>query len=694
MRSNNRRRIVGVLKSCLAWTVFPTACLTLAPDVLAQQPDKLVATGLSYSPRQPGLNYDKVQSADEEKCTGKYETRNGSDGLMIYDPDGQTLRRFADTNGDRNVDQWCYYKDGVEVYRDIDSDFNGVADQYRWLGTAGTRWGIDKNEDGKIDSWKQISAEEVTFEVVEALKTQDEDRFKRLLLSEGELRNLKLGEEKETQLSQRLESTRKGFASTLKTQKVVTPTSKWAHFAADKPGLIPEGTEGSAQDLIAYENVIAIVESDAASQQVLMGTLVQVGTTWRLTDLPRALNDTNVVADAGFFFPSVAVNRNATTGPAEGGMSPAMQSLLTDLDRIDTELRDSGNGTPELQDERANLLKKLIQATRGTEDMGSWIRQFADSVSSAAQTGAYPNGLEQLKSLETSLNDLPSGKEHQAYVAFRVLTTENLVQMADPKANHPVIMESHMKNLAQFAEDFPESPEAAEAMIQIGLNHELGSEEKEAETWYRKVATNFPETDAGQKAAGAIARLNLEGKTLNLRGKTLDGKDFQTNGPTIVHYWATWCEPCKQDMAELRKVQARYAKQNLQIVGVNLDTNPQSAVAFLDQNGTKYPWAHIHEQGGFQSALAVKLGVLSVPVTILIDGKGVVVKRTAHYTPEMDRALEQLMESAPAKLPVAAQQPPKAPQRPNASQGAAPNQAKNPKLPNKTANPTPNKTKK
>ncbi|MFN7625781.1 MAG: hypothetical protein ACK5PZ_03050, partial [Pirellula sp.] len=62
--------------------------------------------------------------------------------------------------------------------------------------------------------------------------------------------------------------------------------------------------------------------------------------------------------------------------------------------------------------------------------------------------------------------------------------------------------------------------------------------------------------------------------------------------------------------------------------------------------------------------------------------------------PEMDRALEQLMESAPAKLPVANQQPPKAPQQPAASQPAAQNQAKNPKAPNKTANPTPNKTKK
>ena len=51
------------------------------------------------------------------------------------------LRKFVDTNGDNVVDQWSYYKDGVEVYRDIDSNFNGKADQYRWFNTGGTPLG-------------------------------------------------------------------------------------------------------------------------------------------------------------------------------------------------------------------------------------------------------------------------------------------------------------------------------------------------------------------------------------------------------------------------------------------------------------------------------------------------------------------------------------------------------------------------
>ena len=59
---------------------------------------------------------------------------------------GKILRKFVDTNGDNIVDQWGYFNDGVEVYRDIDSNFNGKADQYRWLNTAGTRWGSTRTK--------------------------------------------------------------------------------------------------------------------------------------------------------------------------------------------------------------------------------------------------------------------------------------------------------------------------------------------------------------------------------------------------------------------------------------------------------------------------------------------------------------------------------------------------------------------
>lgn len=654
MQCEDHRYGVGNRAKWLLWmsaAASPLLSVYGTSVAMGQGADKLVATGLSYSPRQTGVAFDKVESGEEARCVGKYETRNGIDGLMIYAPNGQLLRRFADSNGDRNVDEWSYFKDGIEVYRDIDSDYNGKADQYRWLGTAGIRWGIDQNEDGKIDQWKMISAEEVTLEAVESIRAQDRERFERLLLGDSELEALKLGNEKSKQLQDRLRKARKGFNEWLRAQKTLGPNMKWAHFAADKPGTVPAGTEGSTEDVTVYENVVAIVENEAVTQQLLIGTLVQVGKVWKLTDLPRTSSDSETLADSGLFFQTAPLNRMGASVPGEGGMSQAMQSLLSDLERLDGALRDGDGNPEELNSERAAVIIRLIQATKGTEDMGSWIRQMADSISSAAQVGTYQGGLQKLQELERMLDDLPGGEKEKAYVAFRVITTENIVDMSAPKANVAVIQDQYVQNLEKFSEAYPDSAEAAEAMIQIAVNYELNRDETEAQKWYRKIASRFGESSTGKKAQGAIARLNLEGKTLNLRGKTLDGKDFQTNGPTIVHYWATWCDPCKNDMVELRKIQAKYARQNLQVVGVNLDNDATTAVQFMKENGSKFPWPQIHEQGGFESDLAVKLGVLSLPVTILIDQKGVVVKRSAHFKDDMVEAVDKLMETKAVAAP-------------------------------------------
>ena len=138
------------------------------------------AEALKLAPVQNDVDYDRPAAAEVEKCDVDVETVGGITGWVVRTDAGQVLRRFLDTNGDNKVDQWCYFKDGIEIYRDIDGNFNNKADQYRWLGTAGTRWGLDDDENGRIDTWKVISAEEVTAEVVAALRDRDAARFQPL----------------------------------------------------------------------------------------------------------------------------------------------------------------------------------------------------------------------------------------------------------------------------------------------------------------------------------------------------------------------------------------------------------------------------------------------------------------------------------------------------------------------------------
>src|SRR5262249_28002168 len=157
------------------------------------------------------VEFSKPSSNDAARATIKAEDVGGQTGWVVRDSSGQVLRKFVDSNGDNVVDLWCYFEDGIEVYRDIDSNFNGKADQYRWLNAAEIRWGLDNDEDARIDAWKSISAEEVSAEVVAALASNDISRFKLLLITDKEIASLGLGPAKLKDISSKVSSAASAF---------------------------------------------------------------------------------------------------------------------------------------------------------------------------------------------------------------------------------------------------------------------------------------------------------------------------------------------------------------------------------------------------------------------------------------------------------------------------------------------------
>ncbi len=632
----------------IAGGLLPLACLSVA--TAADQTEKLTKA-LSYKPRQADVNYELVPPEAIAKCEIDETARKDGKGFWVTGPNGQPLRWFADTNGDNRLDRWCYYNAGVEVYRESDTDFNGTADEFRWLSTEGMRWGLDKNEDGTIDSWKMISAEEVTAEVVRAAASRDASKFQRLLISDAEIASLGLGKDKADSLRQHVADASAQFSDWASGQNVVSSNSKWTNFGADKPGVVPAGTEGSEKDVIVYENVVALLEDSGATKagakQLLVGTMIQVGNAWRLVDLPRAVSEGAVVSDASIFFPASFTPRGAASGaPAEaaGGISKAMQTLITSLQEVDAKLHASGS-TPTLQAMRADVLEKLVSSADTPAERTTWIRQFADTVSAAAQTGDYPQGGTRLKDFASKLSTVNPSQEDVAYVMFRALTAEHNLQMQNPEADFEALQKTYLEDLQKFVTSYPTSTDAAEAMIQIALSAEFSGETKTAEQWYAKASKSFGQTTAGKKAAGALERLNLVGQKFGLRSPTLDGRTFSSEaylgGPVVYHCWATWCEGCKAEMRALNELKSKYAKTKLQVVGINFDSNADLAKTFVREN--RYDWIQLHDQGGLESELAVSYGILTLPFNVVVDKTGKVITTGVHWT-ELDAVIEDLVK--------------------------------------------------
>ena len=71
---------------------------------------------------------------------------------------------------------------------------------------------------------------------------------------------------------------------------------------------------------------------------------------------------------------------------------------------------------------------------------------------------------------------------------------------------------------------------------------------------------------AGQGTKAAPADL----KIIDAQGyqKLLEG---YRGKPLLVTFWATWCEPCRDEYPMLNELAKQYAPQGLKVVGVNLD---------------------------------------------------------------------------------------------------------------------------
>jgi hypothetical protein len=610
------------------------------------------ADALIFKPIQPNVGYYQPTKQEIAGCTIRAENQGGTTAWVVRNAQGETLRRFADTNGDNVVDLWCYFNDGLESYRDIDSDFNKKADQYRWFQASGTRWGVDKDEDGRIDYWKVISAPEVAEELVWALKTRDPKRFQLLLLTPTELAALGFGEQQTQRLAAGLKAAPAAYSKLASDQKTVTPKTEFADFYRTRPATIPAGTDGSTKDVTIHDNATALVTTGENHEQIYLGTLVAVGDTWKLLDAPTVGSDN----PGGLLTRSLEGATQVPSGAT--GPSDEMQKLMAELERLDAQ---AGSAAPNQQgpltDQRADVLQKLADTATDENARGEWIRQTADMLSSAAQdpSADYPKGLERLDQLADDLAAKNPNDPLISYVKFRRMWADNSISQQAPDADFAKIQEKWLADLEAFANAYPKSNDSAEALLQLGMSHEFANRTDEAKKWYQKLVAEFPGSQQAAKAQGVLRRLDSVGKPIRFSAKDIRGNAINIAAPpylgrvVLIQFWGTVDDRCQDDMDTLKELYAKYGgRGGFEIIGVCLDKDPKTMQAFLADN--RYLWRQIQEPGGFDGKLANELGVMTLPMMILVDQKGSVVGNNI-FPANLEGELKRLLGAAAAQNP-------------------------------------------
>lgn len=129
-----------------------------------------------------------------------------------------------------------------------------------------------------------------------------------------------------------------------------------------------------------------------------------------------------------------------------------------------------------------------------------------------------------------------------------------------------------------------------------------------------QITTALPTVDAGQvDSAPSCAPFAATGGALPCLGPGPGVDLSRITGPTVVSVWASWCEPCREELPVLQQ----YADAGGSVLGVAVASEPTDAAALLADLQVDFPSVQDPD-----SATRAELGWVGPPANyVVVDGK-------------------------------------------------------------------------
>jgi peroxiredoxin len=148
------------------------------------------------------------------------------------------------------------------------------------------------------------------------------------------------------------------------------------------------------------------------------------------------------------------------------------------------------------------------------------------------------------------------------------------------------------------------------------------------------------------QGSGSRAKVIREGdrapefRLASLEGKAVDLSSYRGR-VVMVHFWATWCPPCVEELPTLERLYRAYFGKDLEILAVSVDEGGAGAVVqFMQKNRFSLPVLLNPDQ-----SVSRAYGTFKFPETYLVDREGVVRKKVIGAVDWMSPTAQQVIQA-------------------------------------------------
>lgn len=135
-------------------------------------------------------------------------------------------------------------------------------------------------------------------------------------------------------------------------------------------------------------------------------------------------------------------------------------------------------------------------------------------------------------------------------------------------------------------------------------------------------APNFSVSNTARTPGEVVVGSHLPDASLNgLNTKNKSLYEYKGK-PLLINVWASWCGPCRDEMGSLERLAKRYNGKMFNIIGISTDDYRDKAAAFIEQSDVSFQNYIDH-----QLLLENMLGASTIPLTVLVDADGRVIKK-------------------------------------------------------------------